>query len=80
MLSSLARANRAYCHGMRHGHHEVQLSQSACSYGRARAEDAIRKVLLGHNGNNDEVACKVAEYMSEQGRYAPVHPTTRNAF
>ena len=80
MISTLARANRSYCDGHRHNDMEVQMCKSYIALMEPTVMQLIDLCRSVEYDKIDPFVVNISAYMVGQGRYASVHPLTKNMF
>ena len=80
MISALARANRSYCDGHRHGDLEIKMTGAYMLMMEPLVKQEITDLKVPLSKKNDPYIKFVSNYLFEQGGYATVHPVTRTMF
>ena len=80
MISVMARANRSYCDGHRHGGLEVKMSGAYLLMMEPLLRQEIIELKANLGAKNDPHVRWVSDYLFEQGGYTTVHPLTKNMF
>ena len=80
MISTIARANRSYCDGHRHNDMEVQMCASYITVMEPTVMHLIDFCRETEFSKIDPFITGISMHNVGQGRYASVHPLTKNMF
>ena len=78
MFSSIARASRSYCIGLRNADQEIHLVSYFCFYGAEKVKRLAKDIDNGEYGTSEHTYKTVGEKLIETKEYHLEHPTTRN--